>query len=441
MPAKHNIVQRDITVSDAATPFGCCKFFDECADEIMGLHFSGELGLLDWMGFNVSDECYRSVEFVTFNRLEHQRGDPTPGHLGNACADPNGIETGFAKITVEDFGRYGRRGKTRDIMRPQNYCKTSPRRRLDGTVVTDEREWDLRFATEVLLDDVRRHIVTGNASTPGQFDGLQRWVRTGYSSGMLDSIVIDWNGNPMSGGAGITWNGSAVDPAYDFIDVLSAAFRRIKTRISWARELQGQRMRVGDIILVLPSSLINCVLDAFTCWSVCPGAENIVVAIQSYEARQFRTQLLGGLFGYGQIYLDGFPIPLLAHDYELIQGPSRGDIYLLTGAVGSYRIWEGEHINAATAAAQYGGQGYFSTDGGRILGLIETENECRTLKAWMHPRLFCVAPWAQVRFQDVKCLEPGGFLSADPMDTSYYPEKSFNPAVCPPDGQNGGALP
>lgn len=35
------VLERTMTVSDAATPFGCCNFFDNCADGIMSLHYAG----------------------------------------------------------------------------------------------------------------------------------------------------------------------------------------------------------------------------------------------------------------------------------------------------------------------------------------------------------------------------------------------------------------
>lgn len=423
--------QRTMSVSSVVTPFGCCNFFDACADDIMRLSYGGGLPLLDWMGFNVTDECYKTVEFMSFNRPEYSGGSPTGGYISDPCADPNGVETGFCKLTVEDFGRYGRKGPTREIMKPKKYCVSSPRRRLDGRLITDEPEWDMVFAMDQVVVDINKALVVGNATTGGQFDGLERWVRTGYDCSILDSIVIDWNGNPMSGGAGITWNGAAVAATFNFVDVLLAAFRRIKRRIQMAPQINAQQVNTGDMILVLPNDMINCLLDHYTCWSVCDGSQYNEVALQSYEARAFRNGLLGGMFGNGQITLDSQIIPLLGYDWELIKGPTTGDIYFLTSAVGAMRVFEGEHLSASEAASQYGTHGYFSTDGGRVLGKVDTENECTEMKLWIHPRLFCRAPFLQIRFQSVKCDTPGGFLSPDPTETSFYPLSSFCVDECP----------
>jgi hypothetical protein len=137
------------------------------------------------------------------------------------------------------------------------------------------------------------------------------------------------------------------------------------------------------------------------------------------------------MFGFGQITLDGQIIPILGYDWGLINGPTTGDIYFLTGSVGNFRIWEGEHISADVAARENPESGLFSTDGGRVLWRIDSENECRIMKGWIHPRLFCKAPFTQIRFQDVQCVTPGGFMSADPTETSFYPLSSFAPAECP----------
>lgn len=429
--ARQMQMQRALTVSTAASPFGCCNFFDRCTDEIMGLHFAGGLPLLDWMGFTVSDVCTKTFEYITYLRPAMSEGSPTAGHLADPCADPNGYEFGTAKFTIENFGRYGRKGPTRDMMKPKMYCQTDPRRRLDGTPVTDEREWDMRFTMEAIIQDISRDLIIGNSATAGKMDGLELIVKTGYASSMLDSWVVDWNGNTMAGGAGITINGTAIAATFDFVEVLRALIRRIKQRIAWSPMLSNQQMNLGDMILVMPTHVAECLLDFFTCWSVCSSTEEMTVQLQSFEARRFRDQLLGGLYGYGQITIDGIPIPILGYDWELIKSPTLSDVYLLTGGIGSVRLWHGEHLSASSAAARYGGQGYFSTDGGRVLGVYDTENECDVLKEWIHPRIYTRAPWAQIRFQDVKCQGALDPLSPDPLQTSFYPLTSFTPAVCP----------
>ena len=426
--AQSEPVQR-LTLDTHAIPYGCCDFFSPCNDELMSLHYSGGLTLLDWMGFNVSEQCVREIEFIDYVRPEYDGETPTAGYLATPCEDPNGIEYGTSKITYEGFGRYGRKSPTRDIMVPKKRCITDPIWRLDGSPVEDENEWDMKFALDQIIADISVDLITGSALVDGQFAGLEEWVATTYASEMLHSIVIDWNSNPMAGGAGILWNGVATPAGLNMIDFLRAIFRRFKTRKSWAALLKTQPINTGDMILALPNDLIACLLDNFTCWSVCDGSQYNEVALQSYEARQFRDALNGGPYGDGQITLDGQLIPLVGYDYGLIKGASLYDFYFLTGSLGSQRIWFGDHIDAAVAAAKYGDSGYWSTDGGRVLATTVLDNECREIKAWMHPRVFCKAPFLQARFQNVTCTLPEGTISPDP-ESGFYPLTTFTQAEC-----------
>lgn len=440
-------VQRsgELAVSNAASPFGCCNFFDSCADEIMSLYYRPQsLRLLDYMGFNVSQDCLRALEFISYVRPEQTGGACTDGDISDPCADPHGIEWGGCTLTLEDFGRYGREAPVRDLFKPTRYCKLRPRYMLDGSPVTSETLWDMTFAMDVALQDIRRDLILGTNGVGGQFDGLQQWVNTGLGDGspncaMLDSYVVNWNGNGMAGGAGITVNGVAAAAVFDMVQYLLDLYRNIRQRIMWSPLLSNQPRTVGDTIIVAPSFMIRCLLDFYTCWSVCPG--------QQYEEfnsddilkmREFRTQLNGGIFGDGRIFLDGHEIPLLAYDWGLINGPTTGDMYMLTGFVGNQRIWEGEHLDANVVLqeiASGGGDamsgGYSVHDGGRWLAKQDFDNTCSQIKLWMRPRIWCSAPWAQVRFQDVVCNTPTGPLSPDPCDTSFYPMTSFSAAECP----------
>lgn len=427
------------SLSTLATMYGCCGLFDLCGDDdLMSLSFQGSEPFLDWIGWNATDLCEVKRNFINWVRPEYSGGNPTPGYSSDPCAPANSVEFGVCDFTVNDFGRLRRAGPTRDLTKNAvRYCDRQPRYRLDGSRINDEREWTARIATEGIMQDIKRMVITGNDATPGQFDGLRQLVKTGYtnsdgsSCASMDSIVINWNGNTMSGGAGITWNGDAVAATYNFVDVLRSVVRRIKQRIKWSPTLASQNLRVGDMILLLPDFLAQCLLDFFTCWSVCDGSQYNEVQLNSLEGRSFRDQLNGGLFGDGRIFIDGFEIPLLTYDWELITNAAgtQGQIFLLTGSVGNVKTLEGEYNDMRLAVAGYPEAGMTSTDGGRLLWWISTDETCVRQSIEIQPRLVSWAPFLNAVFNDVQCQVPGGAMSPDPT-SSFFIETSFTPAAC-----------
>jgi hypothetical protein len=419
-----------------AAPYGCCGLFDLCSDDdVLSLSLMGMDPFLDWLGFQASTVCKVHRSFITWAGPEGTAaGAATEGYLADPCATPNDFEYGVCDWEIEDFGRLRRGGPTREANKPLTYCENEPRWRMDGTRVSTEYEWDALFIAEALTQDIQRYTVTGNVATGGLYDGLQQLVTTGYTSTSgrvcttMDSIVIDWNGNGMNGGAGITWNGNAVAATFNMIDVLRAAFRRIRTRLRWAKRL-NRRLQVGDIVLVLPTDFTYCLLDAFTCWSVCEGGQYNEVNMNTHEARQFRNNLMGGLFGDGRIFLDSFEIPLIGYDWELINGPTTFDMYMLTGSVGGLKLLYYEYLDQRTAQS-LGGK-LMPIETGRFLQWTESDETCYTQRLEIKPRLISWAPWSNVRFQDVTCDLVADPISPDPLETSFFPEDSFSIADCP----------
>lgn len=410
-------------VTPGAALFGCEPLFDICTDSaLMSLSFEGTAPFLDWIGWERTDVCVIKKAFINFVRAEASGGNPSAGWLADPCADPNSFEVDYCDFTLTDFARLRRESPTRDVTKNNlRYCDIQPRYRLDGSQITSQREYDFRLATEVLLQDLKKMVINGNKSTSGQFSGLELLVKTGYTDSdgsacpMMDSIVIDFNNNTLSGGNGMTWNGAAIANTYGYIDLLHAAYRRIRHRIQMAPALAAQRMRVGDMILLLPHDFVSCVLDAFTCWTVCDGD---ITGLDSLEARDYRNSLNGGLYGAGRIYIDGFEIPIMPFDWGLISSGQTFDSYLLTGAVGNVKLIQGQYNDLSLAAAE--NDKFSSTDGGRLLNWGESRHTCEVQIAEMQPRLLMWAPWAQARIMDAVCDVPGGVISADPWD-NYFP--------------------
>jgi len=428
----------ELRLDTNALPYGCNPLFSDCTDAdvlslspaLMGLSFRGANQFLDWLGWQASNECYVRRDFISYSRPESSMESCSPGYLADPCGEDYGVETGSCSFELQDFGRLRRHGFTRDLTRDNmNYCVTRPRYRIDGSAIMSNTEYDMRIATEVLFQDLKGLVITGNHATPGQFDGLDVLVNSDYKNidgsdcPFMDSIVIDMNENGMSGGAGETWNGVAIDPTAGFINILQAVFRRIKRRIRWSPVLAAQRMAVGDMVLLAPEELIGCILDAFTCWSVCDIGEldQPWVFINSLEGRQFRTQLNGGMFGAGRIFLDGFEIPMLPYEWGMINGYNLYDAFLLTGSVGNVKTLQGQY-NDMTKMPTIPGtdKNYQSFDNGLLLTWSDNQGTCEQRHVEIDPRIIAWAPWALARFMDVSCTTIGGPLSEDPCD-EYFP--------------------
>ena len=426
---------RRLTMGDDATIFGCCGLFDLCTNQdLMSLSMEGANKFLDWLGWILTEVCVERRSFINYVRPEQLSEECTEGYLSDPCADPKSYEFGTCDFIITDYGRLRRSGHVQDVTYDfMKYCERQPYYRLDGSLITNQTEYEMRFATEVILQDLKRYAITGTAAA-GLFAGLQSLVVNDYTDpnghrcSSMDSIVIDWGTNDMDGGAGITWNGDAVGAGFNFVDVLMAVYRHIKRNIAWAPSLAARQMQVGEMILLLPDFMAQCLLDSFTCWSVCPGAQYQEVAIQSYEARQFRLSLNGGMFGDGAISIDGFTIPLIRYDWEMMQGNNLGDMYLLTGSIGGVKTLHGEMLDMSKIPSKHDGFAY--TDGGRLLTWEEKDMTCVQQIVEMRPRIVAWAPWTLARFHDVRCTVPGGPKSPDPCEESWFPEESFCVAKC-----------
>lgn len=421
---KSRAAPNDLSVSSLATIYGCCGLFDLCSDaDLMSLSFQGADPFLDWVGWERTDVCRIKKNFITYVAPSGtQDGEPTSSVTSDPCAEPNSVEYGVCDFTLEDFGRLREAGPVRDItMNDVRLCEAQPRYRLDGVPITDDMEYDMRLATEVIMQDLKRLVITGSNLNAGEWDGLTRLVKSDYtaSNGLhcrsMDSNVIDWNANPLAGGAGITWNGAAVASTWDFIDILLAVWRRTMQRIQWSPALAAQSGNGAnvDAVLVMPSYYIDCVLNFFTCWRVCPGVQYNEANLDSLEARNFRDGLNGGRFGAGKISLHGKEISILPYDWGLVNG-SRFDAYFLVGAVGNIKTLQGQYLDLSKVPGKTNGV-YDVTDGGRMLTWMNHDQTCVERVVEMRPRMLSWAPFLNTRsiasrrmYMNVPCTYPFG---------------------------------
>lgn len=423
-------VQRDadpLTFSaTAARLYGPSLLFDLCADDnIVALSVFGTYPkLLDWIGWENTNEYIKKQYFLTYaDAAGTQAGSRTTGYVTNPCAPGNTAEWGTCDFTLTDFGRYRRSSPVRDLTKKAlRYCKTQPKYRLDGQVINSDIEWDMVTVTQALINDLSAAVITGNATTAGQFDGLKRLVKYGYTNAStaacpaMDSIVIDWDSGELCQaaavtGVDITVNGAAVTTFLNFIDMLRWAVRRVLYRV---RNSQYGSLRDGDMAIVMPYEFINCLLDCYVCYTKCGGD---ITRIDSFEARNFRAQLNGGLFGDGQLLnLDGVTIPIIAHDFGLIDSSTQFDMFVLVRALGGQPVLRMETLDMNEVVT--GEPGYEVVDN-KWLMWVNRDNTCRQTEMEIQPRMRLTAPWAQIAFQNVVCTGIPNVLSMVPGSTQF----------------------
>ena len=427
--------EASLTLSTMATMYGCCGLFNPSgSNDLLSLTIEAE-PLLDWIGWRPNNECNQLVKLISYVGPAGTAEGAEGTGAAAACEDAAGVEFGTCQVLLPDKGRLKRAGPVRDLTEDNRKVYDEyPVFLKDGQQITDELMWSVTLAGIAIKQDLKRMLITGNAANANQLSGLNTLVNTGYRNvhdgrrcSAMDSIVIDWNNHVMS---------YALNGTHVLVDYLIDIIRRIRTRALWAN-LGG--IGVGDMVLMMPSFVRDCLLDSFTCWSICAGSQYNETVLNTFEARQFRNTLNGGLFGMGQIFVDGTPVPFITYDWMAINQSAPyfvGDIFILTRRIGNVPTFWGQFIDMSQPAARFAeeaGYGHYrALDGGKYLAYWKTDNECTQITVVFRPNLHLSAPWACARIQNVACMRALNPLSADPT-SDYYAEEYLSPATCPED--------
>jgi hypothetical protein len=407
--------------------------FSPCgSNDLLSLTIDDD-AFLTWLNFVPNNDINQFVKLLTYvGPTGTSYGNPASAAVA-ACADGVSVEFGTCEVLLPDKGRLKITSPTRDLTENnRKLCTTFPLFMKDGVTIADEIQWSLTMSGIAMKQELRRFIISGNSAVTGEFAGLNELVNTGYKNvhngqrcSAMDSQVINWANHPMN---------YEDSNGFDMVDWLIDVVRRIKTRASWSN-MGG--IAVGDQVLLMPSYLRDCLLDVFTCWSVCPGGAYNPVNLGTMEARAYRNTLNGGTYGQGQIFIDGQPIPVMTYDWNDMgqhTGYFTGDIFVLTRKIGNLPVLWGQYIDMAAPAARFAEEAgyahYKSLDGGRYLGWWKTENECTNSTILFRPNLHLSAPWAQARIQNVACARPLAPISPNPA-SHYYAEQYLGPAFSP----------
>lgn len=427
--------------SHADQIYGDHLLFDLCSDDdIVALSLYGRYPkLLDWIGWQMTDTWMIKQNFISYVAASGSSDDtPSSGVIADVCADGNGVEWGTCDFEINGFAILRRTSPERDLGQANlKFCAKSPRYRIDKTLITSDFEWELSLLTTVIVNhDLATMVVTGNkGNTPTEFDGLLRLIKYGYQSSSgndcieMDSIVVDWGRNEMcpdDGAVGVTVNGDDIENGASIIDILNEI---ILDQIEFRAENSqyGGQIALGDMILVMPRFLIKCLLDCWVCYHKCG---NDISRMDTFEARQFRQTLNGGLFGNGQL-LDFFgrTIPIMSYDYGMIndlpedETDPDGNIFLLTRAIGGQPVLYGELLDMRHVPGM-AGEHYRVIESNKLVVWDRVVNMCRKTNVEMRPRLVLTAPWAQASILNVRCTSFLKKKSSDPNSPFYYATKT-----------------
>jgi len=424
------------------TFFGCTTLFGICGpDDIINLSIL-ESKFSEWLGWRENNLCEQFIKMVNYMDVEGTAaGTAAAGDsaVSDPCSPPKSSEWGRCEILLGPKGTLSLCGEPINLLEQgERKCDKVPiytiptRDHPGGIRITNDLDWEAVTAMEAVKADLERLIITGSQFVPGEFDGLERLVNTGYadvhtgiSCSSVDSTIVDWASDDMTG---------AVNNYGSIVNKITEIVRRIKQRVNYARL---GNIRPGDMVIVLPSFLADCLLDEWACWGLCAGQQYNEVFRNSLDLRTYREGLNGGLFGDGQIEVDGFPIPLIRHDWMTIGQAAPNfcsDIYILTRQIGARRILYGQYMNLTTAGAlaqQFGATHYRVIGDGKFIQLAKNENWCVQTCVALRPNIYLSAPWAQARITDVCCYSQLGPITPD-AQSSYYIEQGLEKAAAIP---------
>jgi hypothetical protein len=420
--------QFDTTFAALSNPtiYGRNSIFSPCFNgDVFGLQVETQ-GIMNWLGWRRNKFWKRTVQFITWWRGEG--ADEGTTGAGSPCDDPLSWEWGECSYELCHTSWYHRQGQPLGPHNTQTRCETDRMARINGVPIRDEFEWQLNGIMNALQQDVSYDAVHGNHANAWEMNGLEAVVRQGYEDNngnycpMVDSWLIDWQNDDLDG---------AVNQWGNFFDFLHELVGQIEYRASGLGRIQER-----DMVLFMPRFLADCLLDSFTCYSVCGVTDSGDITDQALRGQilQYRQSLNGGPLwdgrsAVGYIRLkSGRRLPIMVDDTFDISKPNANycaDVYLLTRRIGNRDVFYGEYLDLATYANLMrkfnSTTGIRVEKGGRFSFKGKEDNWCGVAMVGMSPELYLSAPWAQARIQDVCCSRQLKPITFDPFQPDYLP--------------------
>jgi hypothetical protein len=431
-PAQNELVFRGDELTLPGTVDGIYNqlLFDLCGDnDLLSLTLLGAYNrALDAIGFLTSDVQHIHEDMIVYVSADGAAaGEETSGRQTDPCAAGNAVEAGGCVYELTGWGRLRRTSEVRDVTDVmEKYCMQQPIYDIGGNRIANDYEWDVIRLGTVILHDFQREVVIGNSATGGSHDGLELTVVYGYTNPdtqevctSMDSTVVDWNGNaicPTNGANGVTVNGVLITDGYRLTDILKSFLRRTAQRVRMS-SLSGAPLHIG----LAPTETINCLISCYVCDIVCGGD---VERMDSFEAREMMARLRQefGTASAVMLSFDGYPVLIYAYDWELYDSVTdRSDMYILTPTVGNTPLmrFHTKDMSKALTITEKSGTQFNVTDQNRFLHWESWDHTCYTVSLEMQWRLYCPAPWAQMRITNIACDTPLGQISGDPLSAVY----------------------
>jgi hypothetical protein len=347
---------------------------------------------------------------------------------GSPCEDPLSWEWGECSYEMCHTSWYHRQGQPLGPHNTQQRCESDRMVRVNGTPIRDDFEWQVNGIMNSLVMDINHDVVHGSHLNTWEMNGLESVVRQGYTDNngnpcpLVDSWIIDWAFDDLDG---------AVNNWGNFFDFLHELVGQILYRASAIGTIREQ-----DMVLYTSRFMADCILDAFTCYSVCgvTAAGDITDQALRGQILQYRQSLNGGPLwdgksAVGHIRLkSGRRLSIMVDDSFDITRPNANyctDVYILTRRVGNRDVFYGEYLDLAQYANLM--RKFNSTTGirvergGRFAFKGKEDNWCGTAMVGMSPELYLSAPWAQARIQDVCCARVLQPITWDHTQPDYLP--------------------